>query len=61
MITIDHPNAPDGLSKPRFLRKFTLKNVVKAAFAPHTLIPKRHRGQLIKMAFAPHLLLRKKR
>jgi hypothetical protein len=59
MITIG--NSPNGLGKPRFLRKINFRNVAKAAFAPHLLVPKKNRGRLIKMAIAPHTLLRKRR
>jgi hypothetical protein len=58
-----------GLGKPKWMRKVNLKNTVRMAIAPHTLlIPKKTRDKFerkitlkngVKAAFAPHTLLLK--
>jgi hypothetical protein len=60
----------NGLGKPKWMRKVNLKNTVRMAIAPHTLlIPKKTRDKFernitlkngVKAAFAPHTLLLKK-
>ena len=59
----------NGLGKPKWMRKVNLKNTVRMAIAPHTLlIPKKTRDKFerkitlkngVKAAFAPHTLLLK--
>jgi hypothetical protein len=60
-----HINVNDtGLAKPFWkkirLKNVNLKNVTKAAFAPHLLLSKKAQGKIAKAAFAPHLLLKNK-
>lgn len=43
------------------LKNVSLKNVAKAAFAPHLLLSKKAQGTVAKAAFAPHLLLKNKK